>query len=115
LYELLAKMQALLDAYSGVIEELKAFIDLIIRKIDTLEQFLQYLISILDFVLSLQVGFYILTVPKTSGDTTEWVTLIQNAGGSPPPSGAGGYTAGVALAYVAPNVDAFASAFDLIF
>ena len=115
LYELLAKMQALLDAYSGVIDEIKSFIDLIIRKINVLEQFLEYLISILDFVLSLSLGVYILSVPSTEGDTAEWAQLIDNAGGTPPPSGPGGYTAGVAFAYVAVDIGPFAAAFDLIF
>lgn len=115
LYELLAKMQALLDAYSGVIDELKAFIDLIERKINILEQFLQYLISILDFILSLSVGFYILSVSETEGDVNEWASLIDNAGGTPPPSGPGGYTGGVAFAYVAPNVSLYSAAFKLIF
>ena len=115
LYELLAKMQALLDAYSGVIDEIKNFIDLIIRKIDVLEQFLEYLISILNFIESLSLGFFILSVPETDGDVNEWVSLIDNAGGTPPPSGPDGYTGGVAFAYVAPDVAAFAAAFNLIF
>jgi len=115
LYDLLAKMQALLDAYKGVIDEIKAFIDLIIRKIDTLERFLEYLISILDFIESLSLGFYILSVPSTGGDVNEWVSIIDSAGGTKPPSGPGGYTAGVAFAYVAPDVTAFAEAFGLIF
>jgi hypothetical protein len=115
LYDLLAKMQALLDAYAGVIDELKAFIDLIIRKIDTLERFLEYLISILDFIESLSLGFYILSVPQTSGDVNEWASIIDSAGGSKPPSGPGGYTGGVAFAYVAADVSAFATAFGLIF
>jgi len=115
LYDLMAKMQALLDAYSGVIDELNAFIDLIIRKIDVLEQFLSYLISILDFILSLSLGFYVLSVPETEGDINNWVSLIDNAGGTPPPSGPGGYTGGVAFAYVALDVGPFAEAFNLIF
>ena len=115
LYDLLAKMQALLDAYAGVIDELKAFIDLIIRKIDTLERFLEYLISILDFIETLSLGFYILSVPQTSGDVNEWASIIDSAGGTKPPSGPGGYTGGVAFAYVAADVSAFATAFGLIF
>jgi hypothetical protein len=115
LYNLLAMMQALLDAYQGVIDELKAFIDLLIRKIDTLEAFLAYLISILDFILSLSVGFYILSVPEVEGDVNDWVELIDNAGGTPPPSGPGGYTGGVAFAYVAIDIGPFAEAFKLIF
>jgi hypothetical protein len=115
LYNLLAAMQALLDAYQGVIDELKAFIDLLIRKIDTLEAFLAYLISLLDFILSLSIGFYILSVPEVEGDVNDWVDLVENAGGTPPPSGPGGYTGGVALAYVAIDIGPFAEAFKLIF
>jgi hypothetical protein len=115
LYELLAKIQALLDAYKGIIDEIKAFIDLIIRKIDTLERFIQYLISILDFILSLSLGVYILSAPEIEGDVNTWMELVDNAGGSPPPSGPDGYTAGVALAYMAPNIDAFVEAFKIIF
>lgn len=115
IYDMLAKMQALLDAYSGVIAEIKAFIDLIVQKIDTLENFLEYLTSILNFIESLSLGFYILSVPSTDGDVNEWVSLIDNAGGTKPPSGPGGYTGGVAFAYVAPDVTPFKAAFDLIF
>ena len=115
LYELLAKMQALLDAYSGVIDEIKSFIDLIIRKINVLEQFLEYLISLLDFIESLALPFYILSVPETEGDANEWASLIDNAGGTPPPSGPTGYSAGVGLAYVALDIGPFAEAFSLIF
>lgn len=115
IYELLAKMQALTDAYAGVMAELKAFIDLIVAKIDTLERFLQYLISILDFVEGLSLGFYVLNVPETSGGVGEWVSLIDNAGGTPPPSGPGGYTGGVGIAYVAPDVTPYATALGLIF
>lgn len=115
LYDLLAKMQALLDAYRGVLDEIKTFIDLIVRKIDTLEKFLEYLISILDFIDSLSLGFFLLSVPETDGDANEWGSLIDNAGGAKPPSGPGGYTGGVAFAYVAADVTAFANAFKLIF
>ena len=108
-------MQALLDAYKGVIDEIKAFIDLIIRKIETLERLLQYLIALLDFIESLSVGFFILSVPETEGDSAEWARLIDNAGGNPPPSGPGGYSAGVGLAYVAIDIGPFAEAFKLIF
>lgn len=115
LYELLAKMQALLDAYNGVIDEIKSFIDLIVRKINVLEQFLEYLISILDFIEGLSLGYYILSAPDIEGDIGAWVSLIDSAGGTKPPSGPGGYTGGVALAYVAPDIGAFSEAFSLIF
>lgn len=115
IYELLAKMQALTDAYAGVMAELKAFIDLVEAKIDTLERFLQYLVSILDFIEGLSLGFYILNVPETGGGIGEWVSLIDNAGGTRPPSGPGGYTGGVAIAYVAADVTPYAKALSLIF
>jgi len=115
IYELLAKMQALTDAYSGVVAELKAFIDLIVSKIDTLEKFLKHLIAILDFIEGLSLGFYILNVPVTDGGIEEWLSLIDNAGGTAPSSGPKGYTAGVSLAYVAPDVTLYANALKLIF
>lgn len=115
LYELLYKMQTLLDAYAGVADEIKIFIDLLTQKIDTLENLLSYLTSILNFVESLSLGFYILSVPETDGDVGTWISLIDNAGGTKPPSGAGGYTGGVGLAYVAPDVALFKAALDAIF
>jgi hypothetical protein len=115
IYELLEKMQALVDAYAGVMDELRAFIDLIVGKIDTLERLLQYLVSILDFVAGLSLGFYILNVPKTNGGVGEWMSLIDEAEGTPPPSGPGGYTGGVALAYVGTDVGPYAEALKLIF
>jgi hypothetical protein len=108
-------MQALTDAYSGVMAELRAFIDLIVAKIDTLERFLKHLTGILDFVESLNLGFYILNVPVTDGGVGEWISLIDNAGGTPPPSGPTGYTAGAAMAYVAADVTPYVTALDLIF
>jgi hypothetical protein len=115
LYELIAKIQALLDAFKGMLDEIKNFIDLIIRKINVLEKFIQYLISILDFIASLQAGFFILSVPETDGDAGTWASLVESAGGDKPPSGPSGYTGGIALAYVAVDVGAFVSAFKLIF
>lgn len=115
IYELLEKMQALVDAYAGVMSELRAFIDLLVTKIDTLERLLQYLVSILDFVAGLSLGFYILNVPETDGGVSEWMSLIDNAGGTPPPSGPGGYTGGAALAYVATDVTPYATALKLMF
>jgi hypothetical protein len=115
LYDILAKIQALLDAFKSIFAEIIAFINLIERKITVLEEFIKYLISILDFILSLNAGFYLLFVPTTSGDIFQWFNLIDNAGGTKPTSGPGGYSAGVSMAYVAPNVAALAAAFSLIF
>lgn len=114
LYELLAKIQALLDAFKGLMDEVKAFIDLIIRKIDTLERFLQFLIDILNYIESLQGGFYFLNSGTMGGDVTQWMQTLDQAT-NPPPSGPGGYTAGVAFAYLAVDVAAFEAAFGLIF
>jgi hypothetical protein len=43
LYELMEKMQALLDAFKGILDEIKLFIDLLIRKINVLEEFIKFL------------------------------------------------------------------------
>lgn len=115
LYDILAKIQALLDAFKSVMDEVKMFIDMIERKIDVLERFIQYLLSILDFIMSLEAGFYILRLPSTDGDVFSWLSAIDQAKGAPPPSGPGGYSCGVAFAYVAPDVSAFAEALGLIF
>lgn len=115
IYELLARVDALLEAFKSALSEVQAFIDLIIRKIDVLERFIQFLVEILNYLDSFDAGFYFLAVPSTDQGIPGWIDAIDNAGGNPPPSGPGGYTAGVALAYVGPNVDAFATAFSIIF
>jgi hypothetical protein len=115
LYDLLDKIDALLAAFAGVIQEIKDFIDLLIKKIDTLEDFIKFLIDILNFIESLQVSAYSLSVPEISGSATSWAAEVNNAGGAKPPSGPGGYSAGIAMAYVAPDITAFKTAFGLIF
>lgn len=115
LYDLLAKMNAMQAAFQGIFAEIAQFVDLIERKITVLEQFIQYLLSILNFILSLQGGFFLLSVPSTGGDVNTWFNLVDNAGGTPPSSGPGGYSAGIALAYVGADVTAFSTAFGLIF
>jgi len=114
IYDLLAKIQALVDAFKGIFEEIAEFIDAIERKITVLEQFIEFLISILDFILSLSVGFYLLSV-QSSGDVFDWMSQIDNATGTVPPSGPGGYSAGIALAYVVADPGPFVTAFNLIF
>lgn len=115
IYDLLARIDALLAAFQGIVDEIKAFIDLIIRKIDVLERFLKYLIQILNFLDAFSAGFYLLKVPSTDGGVADWVSQVQNAGGSPPPSGPGGYTGGIVLAWAAPNIGAFTQAIDILF
>ncbi len=114
LYYLLDKIQALLDSFSGVNKEIKDFIDLLTRKIDTLERLLKFLIEILDFIEALQLDVYVLAVPSVSGDATTWVQAVDSAGNKPP-GGPGHYSAGVALAYVGADVTAITTAFKLIF
>lgn len=115
LYELIAKIQALLQAYQGIMQEILAFIALIERKITILEQFIEYLVSLLDYLLALEIGLSVLFLPETSGDVTSWFSAISGAGGTPPSSGPNGYTAGVCIAYIAPDVTAFVTALSLIF
>lgn len=115
IYDLLDKIQALLDAFSGVMDEIRNFIALLERKIDALERFLQFLLDILNFIESLQVGAYVLSVPSVSGTAHDWANIVDGAGGTKPPLNAGGYSAGVALAYVASDISAFQAAFSIIF
>jgi hypothetical protein len=115
IYDLLNRIDALVDAFKSAVDEIKAFIDTVIRKIDILERFIKYLIEILNYLDSFSAGFYFLQLPSTSGGIPAWIDAIDNAGGTKPPSGPGGYTAGVSLAYGGTNVDAFVTAFSLIF
>jgi hypothetical protein len=115
LNELVAKIQALLEAFKGLMKEIIDFITLIERKITVLEQFIEWLISLLNFLISLELGLFVLLVPELSGDISSWFAAIDGAGGEFPTSGPNGYTGGIALAYIAPNVAAFASALELIF
>lgn len=115
IYSLLDKIQALVDAFKGVMSELNDFISLLSRKIDTLERLLEELISVLDFIESLQIGAFVLAVPEVQGTVDDWVAAVESAGGTVPPSGPGGYSAGVALSYVGPDVTALKAAFSLIF
>ncbi len=115
LYDLLDKIDALLAAYAGFMEEIKRFIDLLLRKIDAMERFIQLLVDILNFIESLSISAFVLAVPEVSGDATAWAQEIDNAGGDRPPSGPAGYSSGIGLAYVAPDVTAFKAAFALIF
>lgn len=114
IYDLLAKVQALLDAFKGVFDEINAFIALLERKIQALERFLEFLINILNLIESLQIGAYMLIAFDLS-DTTSWVSTIDTAGGTPPPRNPGGYSAGIAFAYSGTDVVAFKTAFSLIF
>ena len=107
-------IQKLLAAFQGVIDEIKAFIDLLIRKIDAMERFIEFIIQILNFIDGLQVGAYILNASGISGNAGDWANIIDTAG-NPPPKRPGGYSAGVGLAYVATNAAAFEAAFKLIF
>jgi hypothetical protein len=115
LRQLIGVVQGLIDAFKALIQEIIDYINLIERKINALEIFIEYLISILNFLLSLNVGFYLLFEPKISGDVTAWFNAIDSTAGTPPMSGPDGYTAGICLAYLLPDVSAIADAFGLIF
>ena len=115
LYDLIAKIQALIDAFKGLFAEIINFINMLERKITAMEQFIEYLISILNFLLSLEVGIYVLPVPSISGDVTSWLSTIDQAGGNVPQSGPTGFTAGVCLAFLGPGAAAIGEAFALLF
>ncbi|MFA5054330.1 MAG: hypothetical protein WC565_09740, partial [Parcubacteria group bacterium] len=115
LYDLLAKIQAMLDAFRGVLDEIKAFIDLLIRKINALEAFIQYLVDLLNYIEGMTLGFYFLDSGLMHGDANEWITTLNTAEGNKPRTGPDGYTAGVVFGLVGPDIGAFASAFKVIF
>jgi len=115
IYDLLNRIDALADAFKSAVDEIKAYIDAVVRKIDVLERFIKYLIELLNYLDSFSAGFYFLNVPSTSEGIPGWIKAIDNAGGTKPSSGPGGYSAGVALAYAGTDVSSFATAFGLIF
>ena len=90
LYDLLDKIRALIDAFNGIMQEIKDFIDLLIRKIEVLENFIKFLIELLNFIESLEIGAYLLSVPQVDGTVSAWVEAVDSAGGIRPPSGPGG-------------------------
>jgi hypothetical protein len=104
IYKLLDAIDALLAAFAGIIEEIKAFIDLLIRKIEALEALIQVLIDILNFIESLAISAYMLIVPEVSGGAEAWVELSPRD-----------FAAGIGLAYVAADISAFSTAFSIIF
>jgi hypothetical protein len=115
IYDLLNRIDALADAFKSAIDEIKAYVDAVSRKIDVLERFIKYLVELLNYLDSFSAGFYFLNVPSTTEGIPGWIKAIDNAGGTRPPSGPGGYSAGVALAYAGTDVSSFATAFSLIF
>jgi hypothetical protein len=115
IYDLLNRIDALADAFKSAVDEIKSFVDMLERKISTIERFLKYLIEILNYLDSFSAGFYFLSVPNTSEGIPGWIKAIDGAGGTKPPSGPGGYSAGVGLAYAGTDVSSFATAFSLIF
>jgi hypothetical protein len=116
LYDILAKIQALVDAFNGLLDEIVQFIDMIIRKIETLEAFIEFIIMILNFIEQLSAGFYLLFASGLDQGIGDWFAAIDNAGGDVPKSTAdGGYTAGLCLAYLAPDIAPLEAALKLIF
>lgn len=115
IYSLLDKVQALVDGFNGVVSEINNFIELLSQKIATLERTLQFLISILNFIETLEFSAYLLAVPEIDGYARDWIRAVDTAGGTIPLRGPGGYSSGVALAYVGADVTAFKTAFSIIF
>lgn len=114
IYDLLDKIDALLAAFAGLMDEIRDFIDLLIKKIESMEAFIQFLIDILDFIENLKLSVFMLSASDLSG-VDEWIETIDTAGGTPPTSGPGGLSGGIALAYVAADIAAFTTAFGIIF
>jgi hypothetical protein len=116
LYDMLNKIQALVDAYNDLMDEIVQFINMLLRKIEVLEKFIQFLIMILNAVQDLSAGFYLLSASGLGGGVSDWFRAIDEAGGNKPPSTRdGGYTAGLCLAYLAPDVTAIETALKQIF
>jgi len=115
LYRLLDVIQALLDAFSGLIKEIKDFIDMLIAKIEVLERFIKFLIRLLEYIISLKVECYALNIPFTNKGIPGWLETIDTAEGDKPPTSPGGYSAGIALAYVGVSVEGIKKAFSIIF
>lgn len=115
--DILAKIQALVDAYNGAIQEIKAFIDLIERKIEVLENFLKFLIALLDEIEALDLTVSTFNSGVVNTGVTGWVDILDTAAIQPeaPSKEPNGYSAGVAFAYVGADVEAFASALKLLF
>lgn len=115
IYDLLDKVQALLDGASGTANDVKLFIETLERKIIALENLIQLLIEILNFVETLSFDAYLLAASGLSGDISSWIQAIDTAGGTPPPNDPQSYTSGIALAYAAPDAVPFATAFSIMF
>ena len=114
-YDLLSRLEALADAFKSGVSEIKSFVTSITRTIDSLERFLKFLTEILNFLDSFSAGFYILNVGSTDKGIPGWIEAIDQATGTKPSSGPGGYSAGIALAYAGTDVSTFLKAFSLIF
>lgn len=115
LYEVLAKIQALVDAYNGTLQEIRDFIDLIERKIETLERFIQFIIALLDEIESLSISAKVLVVNAGTGGIPAWMNLLDTAGGDRPEGGPKEYTSSVTLAYSAVDASAYVNAFSILF
>jgi hypothetical protein len=115
LYRILDAIQALLDAFNGVMQEIKDFIDLLIRKIEALERFIEFLISLMEYIILLDVSCYVLNSGTLTGGLPSWIDAVDSATGDVPPNEPGGYSAGIVLAYVAPDTSAISNAFKIIF
>ena len=64
----------------------------------------------------MSAGFYFLSATGLTNGISDWFNAIDTSVGDKPKSTAdGGYTAGLCLAYLAPDVTPIETALDLIF
>ena len=61
-----------------------------------------------------QLNFALLNVPSIEGDISNWISTIEGAQNAPT-SGPKGYTGGIMLAYLAPDITALSAALGLLF
>lgn len=116
IYEILRVVQSLVDSFNDLLKEIVAFIDMIVRKITVLEEFIEYLIVIIDFIKSFNVGVYFLAAWDLTGGVSSWFSALESAGGNKPQStGVGSYTGGICLAGVGTNLGGLQEALKKIF
>jgi len=93
------------------------FIDLLGKKIEQLEVFIDEIQEIIDFinlVFSANAGFYLLNIPGEEGGVDRIKTIISTAEHGPD-SNSNGYTAGLVFLYGGPSVGPIERLFKLFF
>jgi len=115
LYELLNKIQALVDAFNGTMAEIRSFIEMIERKIQTLENFVRFIIGILDAIESLSISARVLFVDAGNGGIPAWIGALNSAEGDKPSAGPEEYACSLTVAYSAVDAVAYKTALSLLF